>query len=191
MNQSKDQREAGSWGAWPFPTLTVVGSFDEYSRADDIGRRTVAYWAVRRGRDPKASSRSSISIEVDGKFAEIVTARVCGTSIPDREIGEDDGGFDFVLGKTRVQVKGTRRDPADLLITSHDRMNWDLAILARLGRDFEVELMGWVERGGFNLRKRWKTDVPKPCWTIDASDLRPISSLFWVFDLHPVLGAIQ
>ena len=73
-------------------------------------------------------SRSDADIDHLGIMAEIAFSKLFGIDFNASALGIDSGG-DLYIDDYCIQVKSTFHENGNLLLTNHDRMEWDFAVL--------------------------------------------------------------
>lgn len=134
-----------------------TGRVDFKSRPEDDGRMLDLLGSLA-----EQAVASALGLPWDGKFKPIAEWDVW------RREGHDVSG---------LEVKATKRFNGSLIL--HETSRPELpAVLAVVDSSSVVNLVGWCFTHEGKQAKHWREDVPRPCFMVSQSYLRPMPELF-------------
>ena len=132
----------------------VAKMLGELRRTQDTGRLTRRDWAG-----------DGLKNDVESLAAELAVAKVLNV-YPDFRISSDAAvQFDLRWRGWRVDVKSTQIETGNLVIDTVDSQV--LYVLVR-GKMPHLEVVGCIQGNKVPTVGRWRTDLPYPCWFVDA-----------------------
>ncbi len=120
---------------------------------------------------------TSLGVHIIGAKGEVAVARALHWELNESESVRGDGGADFIVGRFRIDVQTTSYKPAHLKFDILHPFRSHIAILVQAEGKRQMRILGWIGRRAFERCSTARNYGHGDRLTVDADELRPISTL--------------
>ena len=155
----------------------ITLSDTEMEIAGFIGAKRRSVSIKRKWSSTRDFTDSGITNDIEAVAAEMAVAKTLNIY---PEWSPSDGtravpGFDLKWNTTPLDVKSTKHLDGNLLIPKlHTDVRWYVLVRGQIPL---YEIVGWIPAAQVKVRGTWTEQSHKPCWTVEAGKLLPITTL--------------